>query len=345
MVVGVLLAVGGIIYFVTHRAPHELVLTGLVDGEEVAVESKITARVERLNVREGDVVHAGDVVAVLDRSELGATLAAAAAQAVQARQSVQQSNAQAGLLQAALPAAVAQAREQARAATAEQEQARATLVRVTANTERVVQLAQQGIDSALQREQAQADLDAARAGVRLADDRVAAAQAALANARAQQQQVGVQRRQSDVLAAAQLAAQAQQQAAAARLGQTELLAPLGGVVTLRAVRAGEVVNPGAPVVTIFDLHDTWIQADLEESYADLVRLGQAVRVRLPSGAVIPGTVIYKATEADFATQRDVSRSKRDIKTVALRVRVDNADGRLARGMTAWVIVPLSTGGH
>ena len=51
-------------------------------------------------------------------------------------------------------------------------------------------------------------------------------------------------------------------------------------------------------------------------------------------------MIYKAVEADFATQRDVSRTKRDIKTVAIRVRVNNPDGKLALGMTAWVMLPV-----
>ena len=46
-------------------------------------------------------------------------------------------------------------------------------------------------------------------------------------------------------------------------------------------------------------------------------------MRLPSGTEVTGPVIYKAVEADFATQRDVSRTKRDIKTVAIRVRVAN----------------------
>jgi len=45
-------------------------------------------------------------------------------------------------------------------------------------------------------------------------------------------------------------------------------------------------------------------------------------------------------EADFATQRDVSRTKRDIKTVAIRVRVSNPDGKLPLGMTAWVMLPV-----
>ena len=51
-------------------------------------------------------------------------------------------------------------------------------------------------------------------------------------------------------------------------------------------------------------------------------------------------MIYKAVEADFATQRDVSRTKRDIKTVAIRVQVANPDGKLPLGMTAWVMLPV-----
>jgi HlyD family secretion protein len=45
-------------------------------------------------------------------------------------------------------------------------------------------------------------------------------------------------------------------------------------------------------------------------------------------------------DADFATQRDVSRTKRDIKTFEIRVRVDNSDRRLYPGLTAYVTVPL-----
>ena len=42
----------------------------------------------------------------------------------------------------------------------------------------------------------------------------------------------------------------------------------------------------------------------------------------------------------FATQRDVSRTKRDIKTFEIRLRCDNANRTLAVGMTAYVDLPL-----
>ena len=63
-------------------------------------------------------------------------------------------------------------------------------------------------------------------------------------------------------------------------------------------------------------------------------------VRLPSGAELDGVVFYRGVDAGFATQRDVSRTKRDIKTFEVRLRCDNKDRRLAVGMTAYVLLPL-----
>jgi HlyD family secretion protein len=63
-------------------------------------------------------------------------------------------------------------------------------------------------------------------------------------------------------------------------------------------------------------------------------------VRLPSGEEREGKVFYRGVDAAFATQRDVSRTKRDIKTFEVRLRVDNRDRRLAVGMTAYVLMPV-----
>ena len=64
-----------------------------------------------------------------------------------------------------------------------------------------------------------------------------------------------------------------------------------------------------------------------------------VRVRMPGGTLISGKVFFKGVESDFATQRDVSRRKRDIKTIGLKLKVDNHDGALVPGMTAEVLLP------
>src|SRR5205807_1820969 len=112
---------------------------------------------------------------------------------------------------------------------------------------------------------------------------------------------------------AQLAqASAQRDQADTQLGYTKIVSPINGIVSVRVARQGEVVQPGGPVVTVLDVDHLWVQADVEETYVDQIAFGQKLQVRLPSGKTIEGTVFFKGVESDFATQRDVSRTKRDI---------------------------------
>jgi HlyD family secretion protein len=277
---------------------------------------------------------------------------------------VRQAEAQVAQTQAQLQQAqaqVTQTQAQLRQAQAQVEQTRAAVAKAQDNFNRIRPLVERDINPPQDLVAAQTDLDsakanelaaeagveairragaAAEAGVEALQRAVLAAQAAHADAQQEERQVPVQQQQTDALRAAAAEAEANAAAADARFGQTRIFAPASGIVTLRAARQGEVVNPGSPIVTLFDLSSTWVDVDVEETYADLIAMGQTLRVRLPSGAETTGPVIYKAVEADFATQRDVSRTKRDIKTVAIRVRVPNPDGKLPLGMTAWVMLPV-----
>ena len=137
------------------------------------------------------------------------------------------------------------------------------------------------------------------------------------------------------------AVSAQKQKAEVYLKYTKILAPTNGIVDTRTALQGEVVNPGQAIATLIDPDDLWVRADVEETYIDRIHLGDRMRVRLPSGAYREGTVFYRRADADFATQRDVSRTKRDIKTFEIRLRCDNNDRVLAVGMTAYVTLPLN----
>jgi HlyD family secretion protein len=274
----------------------------------------------------------------------------AEAQLAQTQAQLQQAQAQVAQSQAQLQQAQAQVRQtQAAVAKAQDNYNRIRpLVERDINPPQDLVTAKTDLDSASANEQAaQAGVEATRramaaaqAGAEALQRSVLAAQSALADAQQEERQVPVQQQQADAMRAAQAEAESNAAAAAARFDQTRIFAPASGIVTLRAARQGEVVNPGSPIVTLFDLSSTWVDADVEETYADLIAMGQTLRVRLPSGAETSGPVIYKAVEADFATQRDVSRIKRDIKTVAIRVSVSNPQGKLPLGMTAWVMLPV-----
>jgi hypothetical protein len=70
-----------------------------------------------------------------------------------------------------------------------------------------------------------------------------------------------------------------------------------------------------------------------------VALGDHLQVRMPGGERVDGTVLVKSAEGDFATQRDVSRRKRDIKTIRLKLLIANPGERFVPGMTAEVLLP------
>jgi multidrug resistance efflux pump len=190
-------------------------------------------------------------------------------------------------------------------------------------------------------------LDQSRTAYEVSKSRVAslakeieAQHAAVALARSNAEQVTIRRNQLHANQKQQAAAAAQRAKADVRLAYTEIHAPISGLVDVRAALAGEVVAAGQPIVTIVNPDDLWVRIDVEETFIDRVRLGDTLTVRLPSGEERPGTVFYRGVDAGYATQRDVSRTKRDIKTFELRLRVDNADRRLAVGMTAYVVLPL-----
>jgi HlyD family secretion protein len=124
-----------------------------------------------------------------------------------------------------------------------------------------------------------------------------------------------------------------------QLGYTKIYAPIDGIVSVRVAKQGEVVSIGSPIVVVVDINHLWVRASVEESYADAIKFGQKLTVELPSGNKIEGSVFFKGAENEFATQRDVSRTKRDIKTFAIKVAVPNAEGRLFTGMTAIVLLP------
>ena len=103
-----------------------------------------------------------------------------------------------------------------------------------------------------------------------------------------------------------------------------------------------IKKDGAAHLSLIDPDDLWVRADVEESVIDGIRLGDQLQVRLPSGVERTGTVFFRGADASYATQRDVSRTKRDIKTFEIRLRVDNSDRRLWPGLTAFVTLPLAT---
>ena len=284
-------------------------------------------------------MRAGQLIATIQSADLAAARNAAQATALSQRYKMQGASDTERQTTSGTASQVTNAEAQLRAAQAALAQAQAQYEHQQADSRRTVALAAQGVMSEQASEEAATSLDAAKAAVDSAKHNVAAAQAslkvAIANTiQAQTAAKTVAATRSDMKNAQALLDQAQVQ-----LGYAQIFAPVSGKVNVRAARQGEVVEAGTPIVTITDLTQTWVYAPLPETEADSVEVGDTLRVVMPSGATIQGKIIAKAAEADFATQRDVSRRKRDIKTVQLKLLIDNPGMRFVPGMTAEVYIP------
>ena len=338
ILLGIIFLIAAVYYYFSADHSRDLVLIGTVDANQVIVSAQVEGRIEKLLVDEGTPVKAGDLIAVLDPSELLAQEAAATATIASLRHRVAEMQHTEESTSGSTSSDVANAQAKLSSAKAQLLQAKATLDRTESDSRRIVELAKAGVASDQERVQAETNLQAAQATVQAQQDMVRAAEADLNSAIARTHQANAAKSTVASTEADLKNAIAQKNQAAVRLGYTNVYAPVSGTVSVRAARQGEVVNIGAPIVTIVDLSDTWVRAAIHETYTDHIGYGDVLRVRLPGGSIASGKVFFKGVESDFATQRDVSRRKRDIKTIVMKIRLDNSRGVFVPGMTAEVLV-------
>lgn len=133
-----------------------------------------------------------------------------------------------------------------------------------------------------------------------------------------------------------------EQAGAAERGEMTddrftVFSPIGGIVTHLAALEGDYVQTGSPIATVADLGRLWLEMEAYESQLPLLRWGQRVTFTVEShpGETFEGRVSFIEPIVDDHTR-----------TAAVRVAIDNADGRLKPGMfaTAVALTRLSAGG-
>ena len=102
-----------------------------------------------------------------------------------------------------------------------------------------------------------------------------------------------------------------------------IFSKVDGVVTARNVTLGSNVEPGRNLFEIADLTTVWMLADVFESEAPLVKVGQQAKIELNAlpGEPLTGTVLYIYPALDESTR-----------TLRVRLECPNPDGRLKPGM-------------
>jgi multidrug resistance efflux pump len=337
----ILLLAAGAYYYYTHQPqPDSLTLTGIVTTEHVIVSPQLGGKIGQLLVKEGDQVHRDQLVAVMTVGELMADRA-------YYENVVKSIGSQVGENQASLRAQerqiedrITQAQAILDATITQRNEAVAAFDNARVVYDRAQQMLAQGVGPQQEVDKAKAIYDATRSRVDTMDKQIEAQRTAVVLARAESDQIAVQQNRIRTTQQQRDAADAQREKADVRLSYSEVRSPIDGVVDVRAAREGEVLNSGQAIITLVNPDDLWVRADVEETYIDRIRLGDQLKVRLPSGEERMGTVFFRAADATFATQRDVSRTKRDVKAFEIRLRLDNQDRRLAVGMTTYVELHL-----
>jgi len=280
------------------RASDALAASGTVEATDARLGFEGAGRIVELAVREGDRVEAGQLLARLDAVELEARRAQAAAQADAARARL--AELEAGFRREE----VAQGRSAAaaaadRVADAERDLERTrTLYEGRAVPREALDKAELAVELAKrQRDQADEQLALLSRGAR--PEQIAAARAQVAQAEA---------------AVATFDA---------TLARTRLEAPFAGLVTVRHREPGEIVAPGAPVVTLMNPDDRWVRIYVPENRLGRVALGQRASIvsdTFPDKRY-EGEVAYVSDEAEF-TPKNVQTSEERVRLVyAVKVRV------------------------
>jgi HlyD family secretion protein len=121
-----------------------------------------------------------------------------------------------------------------------------------------------------------------------------------------------------------------------RLGFADLVSPIDGFVIVKSALAGEVVQIGAPVFTLIDLHNLWVTAYINETDLGRVKLNQEAKVTTDTypGKIYKGRVSFISSEAEF-TPKQIQTTEERVKLVyRIKIRVDNSSLELKPGMPA-----------
>ncbi|MCL2658647.1 MAG: HlyD family secretion protein [Betaproteobacteria bacterium] len=236
-----------------------------VKADMIVVSSRVDGWVIERPVTDGQVIHSGQELVVIDQREADLKLAGLRAKAESVRLRREQINIQQRMVGSTAHNAVAAAEANYQAATTKLEQARREFQRADELRGRIV--------SHELWEQRQTQL-------RQAEAAASSASASLSDARAKLGDIDVLRKEVDNLVqeAAQIDAQIREQEI--NIADRRVRSPIDGIVDQKFVEPGEYVIPGQRLFIIHDPKKVWIDADIKETKLAGLRPGQAVDIRV-----------------------------------------------------------------
>ena len=306
IVIVVLLLVVGAVAIWWHSTFSEDTDDAQVNGHLIQISSRINGTVLNVDVKENQMVKAGDLIAELDPRDYDVAVENAEAVLASARANAAAANVNvpittintgsnlrsAGSDVSGTQAGVAQAQRQLEAAHAKVVQAQANYVKAQADLDRYKPLVEKDVISKQQFDAAVAAADADKAAVadahateqaagdavKIAREKESQAQAGLKYAETGPQQVAAQSARARQAEAQVEQAQAQLDQAELNLSYTKIIAPEAGIITRKSVEINQNVSVGQNLLTLVSLNDIWITANFKETQLRHMSAGEPVEI-------------------------------------------------------------------
>lgn len=248
---------------------------GRIEADEVDIATKYAGRIAELFVDIGDLVTPGQVVARMDTRDIEQSLSKSEAQGREAQHAIEQAE-----------------------AVLTQQKAQQTLA--AQEIERTRELVKNGWATRELLDQRQQQLDAANAGITVAQAQVSRSQRALDAA---QHDTGFYKVQ---------------------IADNTLIAPKRGRIQYRLANIGEVLPAGGKVFTLLDFSYVYMDVYLPTETAGKIKVGNEARIVLDAypGHPIPANVSFVASKSQFTPKTVETKSERDKLMFRVRVRID-----------------------
>jgi membrane fusion protein (multidrug efflux system) len=306
VVLAIALAVGG--KFLLSAYLHESTDDAQIDGHIMPLSSRINGQVMEVRVQQGQFVHAGDILAVIDPADYNIAVAQAQARLADAEANAASSHlnvpitfataggnldsARVGVINA--DAGIKAAERNLESAQAALEEAEANAAKSDADLVRYKALVAKEDISRQQYDQAVAAAKANRAAVasakagalaaeqnvRQAQGRQLQAQADLRSAKTAPEQVSTTHAKADSADAQVREHAAELDQAQLNLSYTVVRSPVTGIVGKKSVEAQQNVSVGQELFSVIPLDDIWVTANFKETQLAHMRAGQEVEIKV-----------------------------------------------------------------
>ncbi len=311
----VILIVISVVGYLVSR-PQPIVIQGEAEATEYRVSGKVPGRIEEFRAEEGQTVHKGDTLVIIDSPEIRSKIREA--NAARAAATAQKDKAMHGARKEQITGAY----ELWQKAMVGEEVMRKSFERIQRLHDEKVVSDQKYDEVAAQYQAAQATTRAAKSQYDMAVN-------------------GARQEDKDAAVALVERANAAVELVNAYKDEIRLTSPSDGIVADIYPKVGELVGQGAPIMTIQDLDDMWFTFNVREDRLKGMQIGDHIQLSIPAlnGRTVEAQVYYLAARESYATWKATREiGEFDTRTFEVRARPEGRVEGLRPGMSAIMTV-------